>query len=47
MHKIRNSGIHIFGVITLCQLYIKYIFSYSPSERAVAGDTCVPRNTQY
>ena len=30
IHKIHNSGINIFGDISLCQLYLKYIFSYSP-----------------
>ena len=35
--KIHNSGINIFGVIPLCQF----------SERARAGDTCVPQNTQF
>ena len=37
MHKIHNSGINIFGFIPLCQFY----------DRARAGDTCVPRNTQF
>ena len=37
MHKIHNSGINIFGVIPLCQF----------SERARAGETCVPRITQF
>jgi len=45
MHKIHNSGINMLLVIPHCQLYLKYIFSYSPFLKEPGQVTHVFRGT--